>query len=111
MTSFPWLRFLQATSCVSSREHNLRFLKQGLLWTAVHVRTPAQFECWSWLVAIVMAQLYLARDLGQALLRPWEQKQRPVTPAQVRRVMPAILTRLGTPARPCRPRGVSPGRA
>jgi DDE superfamily endonuclease len=94
-----------------SEEHNFRFFKQDLLWTAVHVRTPAQFERWSWLVVIVMAQLYLARDLGQAMLRPWEPRDRPVTPAQVRRVMPALLSRLGTPARPCRPRGVSPGRS
>ena len=93
-----------------SEEHGLRFLKQDLLWTAVHVRTPQQFERWSWLVAIVMIELYLARDLGQALHRPWERKNRPVTPAQVRRMMPVILVHLGTPARPCRPRGVSPGR-
>ena len=93
-----------------SEEHGFRFLKQDLVWTAVRVRTPEQFARWSWLVALVMAQLYLARDLGQALLQPWEPKHRPVTPAQVRRVMPAILTQLGTPARPCRPRGVSKGR-
>jgi hypothetical protein len=93
-----------------SEEHGFRFFKQDLLWTSVHVRTPEQFERWSWLVAIVMTQLYLARDLGQALYQPWERKDRPVTPAQVRRVMPAILMQLGTPARPCRPRGVSLGR-
>jgi hypothetical protein len=93
-----------------SQEHGYRFSKQDLLWTSAHIRTPEQFERWSWLVAIVMVELYLARDLGQALLRPWESNTRPVTPRQVRRVMPAILTLLGTPARPCRPRGVSPGR-
>jgi len=94
-----------------SEEHGLRFFKQDLLWTSAHVRTPAQFERWSWLVALVMIQLYLARDLGQAFYRPWERKDRLVTPSQVRRIMPAILKQLGTPARPCRPRGVSPGRA
>lgn len=94
-----------------SQEHGYRFLKQDLLWTRVHVRTPAQFERWSWLVALVLNQLYLARSLGQALHRPWECTQRPVTPQQVRRVMPAILLQVGTPARPCQPRGKSPGRA
>jgi hypothetical protein len=93
-----------------SQEHGYRFSKQDLLWTSAHVRTPEQFERWSWLVAIVMVQLFLARELGQALYRPWESKDRPLTPAQVRRVMPVLLTLLGTPARPCRPRGVSPGR-
>ena len=94
-----------------SQEHGYRFLKQDLLWTCVHVRTPAQFELWSWLVALVFNQLYLARQLGLALHRPWEQTDRPVTPQQVRRVMPTILSQVGTPARPCQPRGKSPGRA
>lgn len=48
-----------------SQEHGYRFLKQELLWTRVHVRTPAQFERWSWLVALVFNQLYLARELCQ----------------------------------------------
>ena len=94
-----------------SQEHGYRFLKQELLWTKVHVRTPEQFELWSWLVALVFNQLYLARELGQALHRPWERKDRPVTPQQVRRVMPTILLQVGTPARRCQPRGKSPGRA
>ncbi len=94
-----------------SQEHGYRFLKQALLWTRVHVRTPEQFERWSWLVALVLNQLYLAREFGQALHRPWECTDRPVTPQQVRRVMPAILLQVGTPARPCQPRGKSPGRA
>jgi DDE superfamily endonuclease len=94
-----------------SQEHGYRFLKQELLWTRVHVRTPAQFERWSWLVALVVNQLYLARELGQVLHRPWERTDRPVTPQQVRRVMPTILLQLGTPARACQPRGKSPGRA
>jgi hypothetical protein len=94
-----------------SQEPGYRFLKQDLLWTRVHVRTPAQFERWSWLVVLVFNQLYLARQLGQALHRPWESTARPVTPQQVRRVMPTILLQVGTPARPCQPRGKSPGRA
>ncbi len=63
-----------------SQEHGYRFLKQDLLWTRVHVRTPAQFELWSWLVVLVFNQLYLARELGEALHRPWEPTDRPVTP-------------------------------
>lgn len=94
-----------------SQEHGYRFLKQELLWTRVHVRTPAQFERWSWLVALVLNQLYLAHELGQVLHRPWERSDRPLTPQQVRRMMPTILLQLGTPARACQPRGKSPGRA
>ena len=94
-----------------SQEHNYRFLKQNLLWTCVHERTPEQFERWSWLIAIAFDLLYLARELAQVLHRPWEPKDRPVTPQQVRRVMPAILLHLGTPTQLCQPRGKSPGRA
>ncbi len=91
-------------------EHAYRFLKQDLLWISAHVRTPEQFERWSWLVAIAFNQLYLARSLGQATYHPWERKDRPLTPRQVRRVMPTLLSQLGTPARPCQPRGIAPGR-
>ena len=93
-----------------SQEHGYRYLKQDLLWTHVRVRTPEQFERWSLVVSIVMNQLCLARPLGQAWYRPWEARQRPATPRQVRRVMPAILSQVGTPARLCQRRGKSPGR-
>jgi hypothetical protein len=93
-----------------SHEHGYRFLKRDLLWTRVQVRTPEQFERWSHLVAIVFNQLFLARALGAALYRPWECKERPVTPSQVRRMMPTLLPQLGTPAHPCQPRGFAPGR-
>ena len=94
-----------------SQEHGYRFLKQDLLWTQVHVRTPEQFERWSWLVVSAFNQLCVARQLGQGVYRPWERKERPITPGQVRRVMPSLLLQLGTPARRCRPRGIAPGRA
>jgi hypothetical protein len=91
-------------------EHAYRFLKQDLLWISAHVRTPEQFERWSWLVAIAFNQLYLARTLGQVTYHPWERQDRSLTPRQVRRVMPTLLCQLGTPARPCQPRGNAPGR-
>ncbi|HZR44215.1 MAG TPA: transposase [Ktedonobacteraceae bacterium] len=94
-----------------SHEHGYRYLKQDLLWAEVHVRTPEQFERWSWCVGIVMNQLLLARTLGQACYRPWESRRQVVTPGQVRRMMPVILSQVGTPASRCQRRGNSPGRA
>ncbi|QBD80537.1 transposase [Ktedonosporobacter rubrisoli] len=94
-----------------SQEHAYRFMKQDLLWTQAHVRMPEQFERWSLLVALALNQLALACHLGQAEYRPWESKQRSLTPRQVRRIMPSLLARLGTPACRCQPRGNSPGRA
>jgi hypothetical protein len=92
-----------------SHEHTYRFLKQDLFWTKVRVRTPEQFERWSLVVATAMNYLVLARHLGQACYRPWERRREVVTPGQVRRVMPAILAHLGTPAKEPKPRGKSPG--
>jgi hypothetical protein len=94
-----------------SEEHLFRFLKQDLLWLEAHVRTPEQFVRWSWIVALAFIQLYLARPLGLHALLPWEAKGRPITPRQVRRIMPTLLVQLGTPVRACQPRGKAPGRA
>jgi hypothetical protein len=92
-----------------SQEHGYRFLKQDLLWVQAHLRTPEQVERWSWIVACACNQLLLCQHSGLAVLRPWESRQRPATPQQLRRAMPSILQQLGTPARPPKPRGKSPG--
>ena len=93
-----------------SHEHGYRFEKQDLLWTVPRLRTPAQFERWSQVVAIVHNLLVLVRPQVQAVLRPWETSQRPASPQQVRRAMAKIVAQVGTPSRPPKPRGKSPGR-
>lgn len=93
-----------------SHEHGYRFDKQSLLWAVPRLRTPAQFERWSQIVAIVHNHLVLARPLVQAVLRPWESCQRDASPQQVRRAMAKFVAQLGTPAPPPKPRGKSPGR-
>ncbi len=93
-----------------SHEHGYRFDKQALLWAEPRLRTPAQFERWSQIVAIVHNLLLLARPQVQAVLRPWETSQRPARPQQVRRAMVKMVAQVGTPARPPKPRGKSPGR-
>jgi DDE superfamily endonuclease len=92
-----------------SQEHGYRFLKQDLLWEDAHLRTPEQMERWSWIVACACNQLLLCQQAGLAVLRPWESKQRAVTPRQVPRVMPSLLQQVGTPAQSPKPRGKSPG--
>lgn len=94
-----------------SEEHGFRFLKQDMLWTAARVRTPDQFLRWSGGVALAFIPLSLTRALGLHALLPWEAKGRPVTPRQVRRVMPSMLSQGGTPTHPCQPRGNASGRA
>ncbi len=93
-----------------SHEHGYRFDKQSLLWAQPRLRTPAQFERWSQVVAIVHNHLVLARPQVQAALRPWETTQREASPQQVRQAMAKIVVQLGTPARPPKPRGKARGR-
>jgi DDE superfamily endonuclease len=92
------------------QEHGYRFDKQALLWTEPHLRTPEQFERWSHIVAIVHNLVMLARDVVEASLRPWENKQRKHSPQQVRRGLVKYLPELGTPAPPPKPRGNPKGR-
>jgi hypothetical protein len=98
-------------SCRYGIEHGYRFQKQRLLWDNPRLRTPAQFERWTQIVAVVQNLLRLARPMVAPLTQPWERTPRPATPQQVRRGLNKILGTLGTPARPVQPRGKSPGRA
>ena len=81
-----------------------------LLWDEPRLRTPAQTERWTQIVACAHNQLVLARPLVAGLYRPWETRRSVLTLAQVRLAMPAFLMQLGTPARSPQPRGKAPGR-
>jgi DDE superfamily endonuclease len=94
-----------------SQEHGYRFDKQALLWTDPRLQTPERFDLWSQIVAIVHNHIVLARDLIEAELRPWENKQRMHTMQQVRRGLTKILSQLGSPAIPPQTRGKSKGRS
>ncbi len=93
-------------------EHAFRFLKQDLGWTLPRVRTPQRADRWSWLLATALWQLWLGRDLVADARLPWERPVAPgaFSPGRVRRALGALLATLGTPAKPPRPRGKSPGR-
>lgn len=97
-------------------EHAFRFLKQTQGWTTPHLRHPAAADRWSWLQALGLWQLWLAREAVVPVTRPWERARtaprhppRP-TPGQVRRAGASLFATLGTPIRPLRRRGNSPGR-
>jgi hypothetical protein len=93
-----------------SQEHGYRVDKQNLLWETPRLRNPDQFQHWTDLVASARNQLYLARPAAEEVRQPWESKHRDLTPQQTRRAMSRILAQLGTPARPPKHRGNSPGR-
>jgi hypothetical protein len=93
-------------------EHAFRFLKQELGWTTIRPRSPLTADRWSWLLVAALWELWLARPLVADQRLPWERP--PVggalSPGRVRRGFGGLLLPLGTPARPPRPRGKSPGR-
>jgi hypothetical protein len=93
-------------------EHTFRFFKQTLGWTAPRVRHPAQADRWTWLVLAAFTQLRLARACVADRRLPWERRCDPgrLTPVRVHRRVSALLGRLGTPAKPPKPCGRSPGR-
>jgi Transposase DDE domain len=93
-------------------EHAFRFFKQTLGWTTIRPRHPEAADRWSWLIAAVCWQLWLARPLLGEVRLPWERPRpdRLVTPGQVHRHFAGILVRVSTPARAPRTRGKSPGR-
>jgi hypothetical protein len=93
-------------------EHGFRFLKHDLGWTAVRPTAPQAADRWSWLLAMGLWILWLARPLVTDQHLPWERPLHParLTPARVRRACAPLFLRLGTPARPVQPRGKAPGR-
>jgi hypothetical protein len=93
-------------------EHGFRFLKQALGWTTVRPRDPAAADRWTWLLALALWQLWLARPLVADQRLPWERPlpATQLTPGRVRRAFAGLFARLGTPARPPKPRGKAPGR-
>jgi hypothetical protein len=93
-------------------EHTFRFLKQTLGWTTPRVRHPEQADRWTWLVLAAFTQLRLARPWVADRRLPWERRYESgrLTPVRVRRAVLALLADLGTPAKPPKPCGRSPGR-
>jgi hypothetical protein len=94
-------------------EHGFRFLKQSLGWTMPLLRAPEAADRWSWLMALALWQLWLARALVAEARLPWEHPPvaaTPSSPSRVRRAMAGLFLTFGSPARLPQPRGKSPGR-
>jgi hypothetical protein len=94
-----------------SIEHGIRFAKQSLHWAELRVRTPAQFERWTDLIMLTLAQLVIACPLVPERRLPWESVTRPLSPQQVRRGLSPIIAQVGSLAPPPKRRGKSSGRA
>jgi len=97
-------------------EHYFRFGKQRLLMATFQTPHVSHEENWLAFVSLAYMQLWLAREVVEALPRPWEQylpqpEGQVASPSAVQRDFGRILREIGTPAQPPKPRGNSPGRA
>lgn len=96
-------------------EHYFRFGKQRLLMTAFETPDVRREENWMQIVPLAYTQLWLARELAQAMPYPWERYQpqresRILAPSMVQRDFGRIIREIGTPAQSPKPRGNSGGR-
>ena len=97
-------------------EHYFRFGKQRLLMAAFQTPDVEHEENWLQIVQLASVQLWLGRELAESALRPWERylprrASGSAPPSQVQRDWGGIIRQIGTPARPPKRRGKSPGRA
>jgi hypothetical protein len=98
-----------------NEEHYFRFGKQRLLMTTFETPDVRREENWMQIVPLAYTQLWLARELAQALPYSWEhyqpqRKSQVLSPSMVQRDFGRIIREIGTPALPPKPRGNSGGR-
>jgi len=90
-------------------EPGTRFRKQYLAWTLPRFQDAGPCDRWTLLVTLVQWQLFLARELIADQPLPWQRAQTKPTPERVLQGLGGLFSQIGTPARPPKARGKSPG--
>ena len=90
-------------------EPGIRFRKQRLGRTTPQFHHKETGDRWSWLVALAVWLLFLARPIVQDYPLPWQKPQQQLTPQRVQQGLPLIFAQFGSPARAPKRRGKSPG--
>lgn len=109
-----WPTFWQVYLRRASIESLNQFSKQELAWTAARWGSSEREERWSTLMMLAYWQLLLAAEAARDQPRPWEKPTAPhrwPSPARVQRDLPRLLSLIGTPVVPPKPRGNPRGRA
>lgn len=97
-------------------EHFFRFGKNKLLMNKSQTPDVIHEEAWWQLTMLAYTQLYLARDLANYSLTPWEKylprfkADAKLSPTQVQKDFGRIIRTFGTPAKPPKPLKKAPGR-
>ena len=90
-------------------EPSIRFRKQSLYWTLPRFQSAEACDRWTRLVTLAQWQLWWARGIVQDAPLPWQPAQQALTPDRTRQSLGALFQQIGTPARPPKTRGKSPG--
>lgn len=96
-------------------EHYFRFGKQKLLLNSYQTPDVEHAENWGQIVQLAYIFLWLAAGLVEDMPRPWEKpapksSKEKASPSRTQRGFGEIISQFGTPAKPPKPRGYSPGR-
>jgi hypothetical protein len=90
-------------------EPSIRFRKQRLGWNQPRFQHKETGDLWSWLVALAVWILFLARPIVQDHPLPWQKPQANLTPQRVQQSLASIFQHFGSPIRCPKVRGIPPG--
>jgi hypothetical protein len=90
-------------------EPGIHFRKETLGWTLPRFQSKEACDLWTELTAIATWILFLARSIVADMPLPWQKPQQHLTPQRVQQSLKPIFALIGSPARPPKQRGKSPG--
>jgi hypothetical protein len=90
-------------------EPGIHFRKEILGWTLPRFQSKEACDLWTELTAISAWILFLARTIVADTPLPWQKPQQRLTPQRVQQSLKPIFALIGSPARPPKQRGKSPG--
>ena len=90
-------------------EPGIHFRKETLGWTRPRFQSKEACDLWTELTAIAAWTIFLARIIVEDVPLPWQKPQQRLTPQRVQQSLKPIFTLIGSPARPPKQRGKSPG--
>jgi hypothetical protein len=90
-------------------EAGIHFRKETLGWTQPRFQTKEAGDRWTELTALACWMIFLARAIVTDNPWPWQKAQSQLTPQRVQQSLRPIFALIGSPTRPPKMRGKSPG--
>jgi hypothetical protein len=90
-------------------EPGIHFRKETLGWTLPRFQSKEACDLWTELTAIAAWIIFLTRTIVADVPLPWQKPQQHLTPQRVQQSLKPIFALIGSPARPPKQRGKSPG--